>query len=262
MRSLTVFSRFYVSTLCAWEIRFYHMALHMYILCTEHISSWSPGGGVRKFGLTLKGAKPLRLDKINLVRPHVRPDRGLRVGLCLVLVRVQQRVEARHAALAGDPAHAALALVLEGDNLIGAREVGVDEGVEHRPHHLGFGACEADAQQAAHRRARPVGAHQVAAADQRVLCVVRRHEHRRGLLLHGHAPRVEQDALRVLEPRRDGRLHHRLADHEEVLVHGVLQARPPVALARDPRSILIRGAGCGFGGHNLMSVFIFLVFSF
>lgn len=188
--------------------------------------------------LTLKRAEPLRLDKVDPVGGHVLPDEGLRVVLRLVDVRVEERVEPGHAPLARDPADSALAAALERDDLVDAREVRVDEGVEHGPHHLGLGAREADAHQLAHRRARPVGAQHVPAAHDGVVSAVGRHGHRRGGLVDGHAARVEQD-VRLLEARGEEPLHDGLPDHEEVLVQRVLEAGPPVVLARGPRAVLV-----------------------
>lgn len=169
----------------------------MDVNCTREIQAQEGG---RDFELTFKRAEPLGLHKIDLVGPHVLPNRGFRVGLRLLLVRIQERVEPRHAPLPGDPAYAALALVLERDDLIRAGEIRVDEGVQDGPYHLGLGAREADAHQVPHRRAGAVRTDEVLGPDHRVVLMVGCHGDGSGVLRDGDTAGVEQH-LGVLHPR-------------------------------------------------------------
>lgn len=111
---------------------------------------------------TIKSTIPFRLDKFGPIRRHVLLN-GL---LCASLVHLafEQHVEAAEPSLARDPRHARLPIQLESDDLVAEREVSVDKGIEHRPEHLGLGACKSSSNGLANRRTRAIGSEGVLAA--------------------------------------------------------------------------------------------------
>lgn len=90
--------------------------------------------------LTVKGAVPFHLGKLDLVRRHVLLN-GL-LGAFQRYFAIKQDVEPAETTLSRNPRDTRLAVELKGDDLGAARKVGLDKDIKHSPEHFWLGACE------------------------------------------------------------------------------------------------------------------------